>query len=104
VIKMSEDLMRYLAGRAQEHQDAVDALLAQLTERERRLVREAAVMGYVRGRMSIPGAMLNPPPMPTDTEITHEVVGAALAMPELYPVLNWIAEGCPEATDARGDR
>jgi hypothetical protein len=104
VIKMSEDLMRYLVSREQQRADAVAAVLGRMTEREQRLVREVAVMGYVRGRMSMPGALVNPPPMPSDTAVTREVVDAALAMPDLYPVLNWIAEGCPpEATEKGRD-
>lgn len=46
-----EEIVRYVAARDQERAERVDRALAALTGRERALVREAAVMGYVQGAM-----------------------------------------------------
>lgn len=78
------EIMRNLAARLQREHERVERTLAALTERERRLVREAAVMGYVRGARSVPGghlAQIGP-----HAEILAEVVGACLSMPDLYPI------------------
>jgi hypothetical protein len=61
-----------------------------MTPRERRLVRDAAVMGYVRGNMAGKCGDFTIPP---DVEILHEVVDACLAFPDLYPVTNAAANG-----------
>lgn len=78
-------LITYLAHREQQRAEAVDATLASLTERERRLIREAAVMGYVRGRMHPEGQ-----DQPKDSTVLAEVVDACLAMPDLYPVISGV--------------
>ncbi|WP_433855141.1 hypothetical protein [Streptomyces kronopolitis] len=43
-------LVDYLDKRDAHRADAVNAVLASLTDRERTLVHDAAVMGYVQGR------------------------------------------------------
>jgi len=44
-----EALVRYFEQRAAQRRAEVSALFERLTERERRLVKEAAVMGWVQG-------------------------------------------------------
>ena len=83
---MPDALLAYLAQRDAQRADAVDAFLASLTERERRLMREAAVMGYVRGRMHPEGE-----PHPKDGTVLAEVIDACLAFPDLYPVIAAVA-------------
>jgi hypothetical protein len=78
-------LMRYLAARDQQRAEAVESVLAGLTPRERLLVKEAAVMGFVRG--TIHGGGHSAPPAPADSRIVVEVVNACLSMPDIYPTL-----------------
>jgi hypothetical protein len=79
-----EALGRYLEARDADRRTAVHAVLQGLTEREARLVREAAVMGYVRGVQCGP----HRDQIPHDAEILWEVIDACLAMPDLYPVIS----------------
>lgn len=83
--ELPDPLIAYLATREQQRAAAVDATLACLTERERRLIREAAVMGYVRGRMHPQGQ-----DQPKDSAVLAEVVDACLAIPDLYPVISGV--------------
>ena len=90
---LPEPLLAYFAQREAARAEAVAAFLAKLTERERRLMREAAVMGYVRGRMHPEGVA-----HPKDAAVLAEVIDACLAFPDLYPVINLIAN--PAEDDA----
>jgi len=76
-------LVGYLAQRDAARTDAVTTFLTSLTVRELGLVKDAAVMGYVRGTMAPKGE-----PIPKDRAILAEVVDAALAFPDLYPAVN----------------
>lgn len=86
---LPEHLLAYLASRDGHRAGQVDRTLANLTARERLLVREAAVMGYVTGVQAGPGREL----IPKDSQIVAEVVSACLTMPDLYPLLNAVAVG-----------
>ena len=81
------ELVSYLAQRDGDRADAVTAVLDALTDRERALVRNAAVMGYVRGRMHPNGEA-----HPKDSVVLAEVIDACLAHPDLYPAINAVAE------------
>lgn len=83
--ELPEGLERYLAVRQADRERAVDVALARLTPQEQRLVREAAVMGYVQGMRSGAGPDDRPPP---DTVVMRLVVDACLALPDLYPVIS----------------
>lgn len=80
-------LVEYMLKRDAQRLDAVNDLLGKLTAREQRLVREAAVMGYVRGSMHPKDEKI-----PKDSSILTEVVDACLAAPDLYPVMHAISE------------
>ncbi|MFK0182341.1 hypothetical protein ACIQVR_41025 [Streptomyces xanthochromogenes] len=77
-----EFLIEYLAQRADDRADAVTVVLASLTDRERRLVHDAAVMGYVQG-------MRHPQRerIPKNSRIVSLVVQECLAFPDLYPAI-----------------
>lgn len=45
-------LVQYLAIRDQQRTERAEVTLSAMNPRERKLVREAAVMGYVRGAMA----------------------------------------------------
>lgn len=99
MIPMSEDLMRYLAARDRQHAEEIDRAIGALTERELRLVREAAVMGYVRGAMSVPGWASRTRGVPHDQAIVAEVVGCCLAQSDLYPLISGRPADGEERTD-----
>ncbi len=74
----------YLSTRAAQREAAVDVALSWLSPREARLVREAAVMGYVQGAINGKHRDRIPP----DTKVLREVVDACLAHSDLYPTIN----------------
>ena len=80
-------LVTYLVNRDTARANAVRAFLDDLTDRERGLIRDAAVMGYVRGRMHPTDE-----PHPKDSHVMQavlaEVIDACLAMSDLYPAVN----------------
>jgi hypothetical protein len=85
-------LIRYLAIRDQSRARQVDARLARLTDHERQLVREAAVMGYVLGHMSgeVQGRKGLPPmsgAIPKDGAIVAKVLLCCRSQSDLYPIL-----------------
>lgn len=80
------DIVRYVAERDRQRAEQVGQVWASLTERERALVREAAVMAYVRGVMAAGGTSRDVQ-IPPDSAVVREVIGACQAMPDLYPTL-----------------
>lgn len=80
---LPEALVTYLVNRDAARADAVRAFLNDLTDRERGLIRDTAVMGYVRGRMHP-----SDEPHPKDSHVMAEVIDACLAMSDLYPAVN----------------
>lgn len=115
--QLPESLIRYLAARDAQRADNVRSILDALTIREQRLVQDAAVMGYVRGKMStrdepVPknGVILGEM---VDACLTHrdailrEVVDATLAFSDLYAVLTGVRPcgkcGHPEYAHRDGD-
>lgn len=88
--KIEEGLLRYFAVRQQERADEVAAALARLSVPERRLLREAAVMGYVRGVMAggvAARAGIREPEIPPDSAVVAEVVSCCQSMSDLYPFI-----------------
>jgi len=87
-VEFDERLAAYFALRQQQRADAVAAVVGAMNPRERRLVREAAVMGYVRGSMAgeVAGRQgVFKTKIPPDSAVVAEVVDACLSMPDLYP-------------------
>lgn len=83
---MKEAIYRNIAERDAARRAEVEEGLKKLTERERRILREAAVMGYVRGVLAGQCGDFN---IPNDTAVQNEVVTAIFAMPSrLYPVIH----------------
>jgi hypothetical protein len=80
---LPEALAAYLTAQREAREQRTDRALAALTLRERYLIREASVMGYVQGAMSPRGEAI-----PPDSEVLRLVIAAALAMPDLYPHLS----------------
>lgn len=93
---MDARLEQYLATMDQRRQKRLAEQWGALTEREQKLVREAAVMGFVRGNQLPTGQI------PRDGVITLDVLGAADSFTDLYPTLAGL--GRPEGwNDLRGD-
>jgi hypothetical protein len=78
--------LRYFAVREQGRAKRVAAVLVNgMTGRERALVREAAVMGYVRGVLAVPGGHRET--IPPDAEVLAHVVLCCLSTQDLYPAM-----------------
>ncbi|MEU3903273.1 hypothetical protein AB0F20_05590 [Streptomyces goshikiensis] len=73
----------YFEANARRREQEIDDRLAELTPRERSLVRDAAVMGYVLGRMDERAKV----EFPKDTPIFRGVVLAALRDDDNFHVL-----------------
>lgn len=78
---LPDALLAYLAQRDDYRARAVAEILSGLTERERLLVKEAAVMGWVQGMrhhdLKYPG----------DRQALATVVDACISFPDLYPTI-----------------
>jgi len=81
--EFDDRLTAYFETRARQREQEIDDRLAELTPRERSLVRDAAVMGYVLGRMDERAKV----EFPKDTPIFRGVVLAALRDDENFHVL-----------------
>ncbi|MEU1506468.1 hypothetical protein [Kitasatospora sp. NPDC005748] len=84
---LPDGLVAYFAQREAARLDAVADLLFGLTERERLLVKEAAVMGWVQGvrhhDLKYPG----------DRQALITVVDACITFPDLYPTItNYVSD------------
>lgn len=81
-------LLDYSESRQRQRTAAVNRALATLRPFERRLVREAAVMGYVRGTIAGRArATLGEPrdgDVPSDPAILADVISACIAMDSPY--------------------
>lgn len=76
-------LLAYLEQQDASRANALATKLASYTDWERGLIKDAAVMGYVRGTMHPKGE-----PHPKDSHVLAEVVGECMAFPDLYPAIN----------------
>lgn len=76
------NIAQYLAARDAERTNRVIKALKDLSDRERNLIREAAVMGYVQGRQSGRGSI------PGDNEILRNVILGCQDMDDLYPTIS----------------
>jgi hypothetical protein len=75
-------LITYFEQRERARTERVSSVLGELTERERGLIHDAAVMGYVLGSRHRHGDDI-----PKDSAIVAGVVNACLAHADLYPTL-----------------
>jgi hypothetical protein len=94
-----EEVLRYMQIRDQQRIDAAAHVLQAMTGRERRLFREAAVMGYVQGVRSVPGG--HNATIPPDSNIVFAVIAGARSMKDLYPVINGVADGSIPAVPSK---
>ena len=80
-MSMDAQLLTYFEQRQQMHADDRAAVLRGLTKREQQLIRESAVMGYVRG------VMAHRKEIPADSDVLALVVDCCLNFPDLYPAM-----------------
>lgn len=83
----SDVLGTYFERRRRERARRIEAMLAALRPRERALVREAAVLGFVEGHRAGGGRYVEGT-FPSDDTIVGAVLGHGPSMPDLYP---WLA-------------
>lgn len=94
-IPPSDTLYAYLVKRANARRIRAAEVFNALSDRERHLVKEAAVMGYVQGRMHTAGAE-----HPKDAEVMFLVIDGCLSNPDLYPTLAGRDDDAEETPDA----
>jgi hypothetical protein len=97
---LPDGLADYLAARDQQRLNAANRALSTLRPYERRLVCEAAVMGYVLGRQDglvkarQGGSILDDADgFPHDSEILTSVVQHCISTDDLYPHIAEASEG-----------
>lgn len=91
---LPEALVNYIAERDANRADKVRSFLDSLTHRERALIHDAAVMGYVQGLMRDRSEGV-----PKDAQVIHLVVDACFSFPDLYTGVNGqLAPRTPTAT------
>jgi hypothetical protein len=83
VPELPDFLVSYFEQRQAARAEAVNTFLASLTDRERALVQDAAVMGYVQGMRHPEGERC-----PKSKPILAQVVDACFSFPDLYPAVN----------------
>lgn len=88
-------LIDYLTRQDAARTERAATAFGALTDRERLLVKEAAVMGYVRGTMAPKGEK-----HPKDSAVVQEVVTACLSFRDLYPTLTGYVPDEPEEEEA----
>ena len=81
-MNVDAQLLTYFEAQRQVHADDRRAVLAGLTKREQQLVREAAVMGYVRGTMA------QSKEIPADSDVVALVIDCCLGFSDLYPAMS----------------
>lgn len=84
-------LTDYFARRQQERQAQVQRMWSLLKPRDQRLVREAAVMGYVLGERFGLGRTVRDNDFPTDSDIVAQVLLACEGQGDLYPTFRRLA-------------
>lgn len=82
-VDLPASLITYLADRDAQRADRVRDFLASLTDYERGLVHDAAVMGYVQGLMRD-----REEGCPKDSQVMALVIDACLAISDKYPTVN----------------
>jgi len=87
--EIPEAIIRYLAARDAERDRHVNRALDALSERERNLVREAAVMGYVQGVQATHAREIA---IPKDEVILWRVVAGCQTFDDLYPTIGALAD------------
>lgn len=81
-----QKVMDYLRKQETARLKRIQAAIQRLTPRERRIVGEAAVMGFVQGMMAA-GVTLDDA-MPDDETIVLRVFNGIISTPDLYPTLS----------------
>jgi hypothetical protein len=78
-------MVNYHVAQEQRRKEQSERILSTLTERERELVKEAAVMGYALG-VKLAGGLPNAM-HPKDSEVLQDVLLSCRSHSDLYPVI-----------------
>lgn len=78
-------MVNYYVEMDAKRKEEVKRILDTLTERERHLVEEAAVMGYALGAMAAGG--LDKSTYPKDSAVIQDVILSCRSHSDLYPVI-----------------
>lgn len=100
---LPEYLMTYLVDRDAQRAQAVDDFLTKITPRERALITQIAVMGYVQGIRHPEGERIpkNAPILAKAlAPLLSEVVDACFAFPDLYPAITAITRYTADVQDS----
>lgn len=89
------EIVAYLQSQADGRVETANDAMKQLTDRERHVLREAAVMGWVRGAMAAGGGRES---IPKDIAILVEVINCCRSNSDLYPKIAAAANGDLEPT------
>lgn len=81
-----DNIIEYVEKQDRLRAEAAKKMAGNLTERERLLVKEAAVMGYVQG-YRVPDSAKDRELYPKDEAILLMCLNSARAFPDLYPTL-----------------
>lgn len=94
------EIVAYLQSQSEGRVETANDAMKQLTDRERHILREAAVMGWVRGAMAAGGGR---GAIPKDIAILVEVINCCRSNSDLYPKIAAAANGDlgPDWSDLR---
>lgn len=88
---VNEELLeKYLAGRERARWDEANEMFETLSERERALVRDAAIMGFVQGSMAAGG--ISRESFPKDRVILRDTLLGCSEHKDLYPTIGTIGD------------
>lgn len=82
---LAPELVNYFEARQQQRKSHAAKMWSLLKPRDQRLVREAAVMGFVQGTRAGSQRYDDGEPFPKDMEIVERVLIAMEGFPDLYP-------------------
>lgn len=82
-------LAQYILSQDRRRADRVGRVYSSLPPNIRQLVKDVAVMGYVRGLAAGRNGDYN---LPLDSVVVAEVIDACLTFPDLYPAVSAIEE------------
>jgi hypothetical protein len=91
---LPEALVDYFAKRRADRAQVVDDFLAKLTPREKALITQAAVMGWVQGVRHHDAERI-----PKNTPLLAHVIDACFSFPDLYPAVTVFARYTVDVQD-----
>lgn len=91
-------MLDHLGEKLTPREAGVARVLSSMTERERALVKEAAVMGFVNG-VHFQRDRKKGQRVPDDTDVLLSVIDACLSFADIYPTIS----GCTKSDTEKSD-